>query len=103
MWLFFCFLFFTLTTLAWTHVQQPAAKNLLTLDEAVDTALQHSHQVKNAALEVSKSEHMLAVERTHPWPIFQVIVAEDWLLNPQGNFNAIGSLPGLVPNIILTS
>ena len=60
---FFCCLRFILTTPAWAQSQPPAARNLLTLEEAVNTALRDDRQVKNAALEVSKSE-MLAAMRT---------------------------------------
>ena len=97
MWLFFCCLWFILTTPAWAQPQPPAARNLLTLEEAVNTALQDNRQVKNAALEVSKSEHMLAAVRTRRWPNFEVIVGENWLLTPQPNFNALGGAPGVLP------
>ena len=97
MWLFFCCLWFILTTPAWAQPQPPAARNLLTLEEAVNTALQDNRQVKNAALEISKSEHMLAAVRTRRWPNFGVLVAENWLLTPQQNFNALGGLPGVLP------
>ena len=97
MWLFFCFIWLTLTAPAWAQSQSPAARNLLTLEEAVNTALQDNRQVKNAALEVSKSEHMLAAVRTRRWPNFEVIVGENWLLTPQPNFNALGGLPGVLP------
>ena len=97
MWLFFCCLWFILTTPAWAQHQPPAARNLLTLEEAVRTALQDNRQVKNAALEVSKSEHTLAAVRTRRWPNFEVIVGENWLLTPQQNFNALGGLPGVLP------
>jgi outer membrane protein TolC len=97
MWLFFCFLWLTLTTPAWAQPQSPAARNLLTLDEAVNTALRDNRQVKNATLEVSKSDHMLAAVGTRRWPNFEVIVGENWLLTPQPNFNALGGVPGVLP------
>ncbi len=97
MWLLFCFLWLTLTSPAWGQPQQPVARNLLTLEEAVNTALQDNRQVKNAALEVSKSEYLLASIRTRRWPNFEVIVAENWLLNPPQNFNALGGVPGVLP------
>ena len=97
MWLFFCFIWLTLTAPAWAQSQSPAARNLLTLEEAVNTALQDNRQVKNAALEISKSEHMLAAVRTRRWPNFAVIVGENWLLTPQPNFNALGGSPGVLP------
>lgn len=90
-------LLLTLTTPAWAQPPAAASRNLLTLEEAVTTALKENRQVKNADLEVSKSEHLLASVRTRRWPIFEVVVAEDWLLSPQQNFNAVGSLPGLLP------
>jgi outer membrane protein TolC len=97
MWLFFCFLWLTLTAPAWAQSQPPAARNLLTLDEAVNTALRDNRQVKNATLEVSKSEHLLAATRTRRLPSFAAIVGENWLLTPQPNFNAIGGAPGVLP------
>ena len=59
--------------------------------------LQDNRQVKNAALEVSKSGHLLAAVRTRRLPNFEVIVAGDWLLNPPPNFNALGGAPGVLP------
>src|SRR5512139_2146841 len=97
MWLFFCFILLTLTAPAWAQSQPPAATNLLTLDEAVNAALQYNQQVKNAALEVSKSGHMLAAVRTRCLPNFEVIVGENWFLNPPQNFNALGGTPGVLP------
>ncbi len=97
MWLFFCFIWLTLTAPAWAQSQPPAARNLLTLEEAVNTALQDNRQVKNAALEVSKSEHLLTATRTRRLPNFEIIVGENWLLTPQPNFNAIGGAPGVLP------
>ena len=90
----FAFIWLTLTAPAWAQSQPPAARNLLTLEEAVNTALQDNRQVKNAALEISKSEHMLAAVRTRRWPNFEVIVGENWLLTPQPNFNALGGVSG---------
>src|SRR5208337_5320087 len=97
MWMFLFCLLLVLTTPAWAQPPVAAARSLLTLEEAVNTALQENRQVKNAALEISKSEHMLAAVRTHRWPIFEVVAAEDWLLTPQENFNAVGSFQGLLP------
>ncbi len=97
MWLFFCFIWLTLTASAWAQPQAPAAGNLLTLEEAVNTALQDNRQVKNAALEISKSEHMLAATRTRRLPNFEIIVGESWFLNPPSNFNALGGTPGVLP------
>jgi outer membrane protein TolC len=97
MWLYFCFLWLILTAPAWAQSQPPAARNLLTLEEAVNTALQDNRQVKNAALEVSKSKHLLAATRTRRLPNFEVIVGENWLLTSQPNFNAIGGAPGVLP------
>ncbi len=97
MWISRLCLLLLLTTPVWAQPPAAAPRTLLTLEEAVSTALQENRQVKNAALEISKAEHTLAAVRTRRWPIFEVIVAEDWLLNPQENFNALGALPGLLP------
>ena len=58
MWLFYCFLFFILTTPVWPSLSRLRPEIFLTLEEAVNTALQDNRQVKNAALEISKSEHL---------------------------------------------
>jgi outer membrane protein len=97
MWLFFCCLWFILTTPAWAQPQPPSDRNLLTLEEAVNTALRDNRQVKSAALDVSESMHLLAAARTRRLPKFEVIVAESWLLTPQPNFNALGGTPGVLP------
>lgn len=97
MWIFLFCLLLVLTTPAWAQPPAAAARSLLTLEEAVNTALQENRQVKNATLEISKSEHMLAAVRTSRWPIFEVVAVEDWLLTPQQNFNAVGSFSGLLP------
>jgi outer membrane protein TolC len=97
MWLFYCCLWLILTAPVWAQPQPPADRNLLTLEEAVNAALQDNRQVKNAALDVSKSGHMLAAVRTRRLPNFEVIVGENWLLNPPQNFNALGGTPGVLP------
>ncbi len=97
MWIRILCLSLVLTMPAWAQPPPVASRNLLTLEEAVKTALQENRQVLNASLEVSKSEHLLAAVRTRRWPIFETVVAEDWLLTPQENFNALGSFSGLLP------
>ncbi len=97
MWIFLFALILALSAPVWGQPPAAGPRTLLSLEQAVNTALQDNRQVKNAALEVSKSEHILASVRTRRWPSFEVVVAEDWLLTPQENFNALGSLPGLLP------
>lgn len=97
MWLFYCCLWLILAAPVWAQAQPPAAGDLLTLEEAVNAALQDNRQVKNAALEVSKSGHLLAAVRTRRLPNFEVIVGQNWLLNPPQNFNALGGAPGVLP------
>lgn len=74
-----------------------AKGNLLTLEDAVNIALRENRKVQNAALEVSKSDNMLAAVRTHRWPIFEVLVLEDWLLTPLENTNLFGGFSGILP------
>lgn len=53
----------------------------MTLDEAVDLALQNNRQIQMAELEVKKSNELVAVERTYLYPAFNFSLLESWLLS----------------------
>ncbi len=81
--------------------QQPApAGEELPLDRAVSLALKNNRMVKNAALDVLKSENDLAASRTYRLPAFSFNVLETQLLTrmdflfPKGAF---GVFPGIGP------
>jgi len=94
--IFFC-LFMALAAPALAQPSGAGLKNVLSLEEAVQTALRDNRLVKNAALEVSKSEHMLAATRTRRWPVFEAMVFQDWMLTPQENQNILGGFSSPLP------
>jgi outer membrane protein TolC len=94
--IFFC-IFLALAAPVLAQPPGGGPRQVLTLEEAVRIALQDNRQVLNATLEVSKSENTLAAARTRRWPIFEVLVFEDWWLNPQNNQNLLGGLSSALP------
>ncbi|MEW6658481.1 MAG: TolC family protein [Thermodesulfobacteriota bacterium] len=79
--------------------QPPGAgtRNVLSLEDAVHSALRDNRLVQNAALEVSKSERMVSAARTRRWPVFEIIALEDWWLNPQNDQNILGGVSSALP------
>lgn len=80
--------------------QDRADEQLLTLEQAVVLAEQNNRMVRNAALEVEKSDDRLREARTHRLPVIDVNVLEAHTLQdfsltfPAGMF---GSFPGFGP------
>lgn len=81
---------------------QQAAAEVLTLEEAITLALRDNRQVKNAALEVNKSEDRLAAARTRRLPEFKFNALGSQLLSSIdfkfergvfGNYPGIGPIP----------
>lgn len=101
MWIILLGLLVALTSpaLAQTKSSGPSPRPVLSLEEAVSTALRENRRVQNAALEVSKSGHLVAAARTRRLPNFEVFVLEDWLLTPmqQDNANVLGGLSSILP------
>jgi len=84
--------------------QQAAVSNAetLTLEQAIELALQGNRQVKSAALEVNKAEDRLAAARTHRLPEFKFNALGSQLLSKTeykfaqgvfGNYPGIGPIP----------
>ena len=72
----------------------------LTLDQAIDIALANSRLVKNAALEVGKSEDDLSATKTNRFPVLGVDVLQSRLLTPlefEFDKGAFGTFPGVGP------
>ena len=107
MWIIILWLLLALTSpaLAQSKSPGPSPRPVLTLEEAVDTALRENRLVQNAVLEVSKSGNVLAAVRTRRWPIFEVMVFEDWLLTPQNQNegNLFGGFSSILPITIPVS
>lgn len=103
MWIFLLCILLALTGPALSQPPGGGPRNVLTLEEAVHTALRDNRLVQNAALEVSKSANTLAAVRTRRWPIFEVMVFEDWMLTPQENQNIFGGFSALPIPIPISS
>jgi outer membrane protein len=82
--------------------EDSATSDVLTLDNAVATALSHNRLIRSSALDVAKYGNQLAAARTQRLPQFQVTVTPAYLLAPIdvhvdkgafGTFQGIGSVP----------
>ncbi len=84
----------------WLVRAQLASTEVLTLEQAIELALRDNRQVKNAALELGKSEDRLAAARTYRLPEFKFTAMGSQLLNKidytfeRGVF---GDYPGIGP------
>jgi outer membrane protein TolC len=82
------------------QAQQPAAAPVLTLDEAIQTALKDNRQLQSAQLDVSKAQQATAEIGASRYPQFSADVLSGIALNPihftipEG---AIGDIPGIGP------
>ena len=56
--------------------------DLLTLEEAINLALQNNPLVRISTLEIEKSEESISELRTHRLPVFQVSILGSTLLTP---------------------
>jgi outer membrane protein TolC len=81
--------------------QQPAAE-VLTLEQAIELALRDNRQIKNAMLELNKSEDRLAAARSRRLPEFKLNALGSQLLSSLdfkfeqgvfGNYPGIGPIP----------
>jgi outer membrane protein len=73
---------------------------VLTLDEAIQLAVQNNRQVRIANLEVQKDEHAEAVQRTHLFPSLSASVLATQLLSPVSfrfDKGAFGTFPSIGP------
>ncbi|MBI4644508.1 MAG: hypothetical protein HY790_03950 [Deltaproteobacteria bacterium] len=99
MWIFLLWLLLVLISPALAQSGKTPARQVLTLEDAVDTALRENRLVQNAVLDVSKSDHLLAAVRTRRFPVFEVLVLENWTLTSLGqdNQNIFGGFSSLLP------
>ena len=88
------------TGLAQEPMMIPAGVEVLTLDKAIDLALQNNRSTKNARLEAEKSDERLAASRTHLLPSFKL---NGGLSKPLTTFDTtfekgvFGTFPGTGP------
>ena len=70
-----------LATSPWSQTTAPAPERL-SLEAAVATAVRNNRELKNAVLEVDKSENRLAAVKTERYPYFKVGLEQSYLLAP---------------------
>jgi outer membrane protein TolC len=93
----------SLTRLAWAQGEErPPAAEVLGLDEAVGLALQNNRSVRNAALQVDRSEQNVGAAKALRWPSLQLQVLAGTTVAPVrmsfpggafGDFPATGPIP----------
>ncbi|MCI0562055.1 MAG: TolC family protein, partial [Nitrososphaera sp.] len=91
---------FVIPSVTWCQEAVSPPSRLLTLEQAIATALQNNRLVKNAALEVEKSEDQVAATRTYRLPAFKLYTLGSELLT-QIDFlferGVFGTFPGTGP------
>ena len=90
-------LFMLLPALASAQAPAPPAGEL-TLESAIAIAMRNNHEVRNALLEVDKSENRLAAGRTERWPHLRVGLEQVYLLAPIDltfGSGVFGTVPGV--------
>lgn len=86
--------------LVWGQEDRTPSAPVLSLQQAIDLAMQNNRGVKGAALEIDKSQEAVAAARTHRLPVFNLYLLESQLLTrinfdvKQGQF---GTFPGIGP------
>ena len=89
-------------TPAWCETK-PAAAPVLTLQQAVNLAMESNRPLKSATLEVEKAENLTDAARTRRFPALNVLGVSGQLLSPLkfefhqgvfGTFPGIGPVPG---------
>jgi hypothetical protein len=97
-----------LATSAWCKEAKVVGATLMTLEQAVDVAMQNNRPLKAAALEVEKTGEATDALRTRRLPALNLFGISGQLLSPAKftfNQGAFGSFPasGLCPQTTLTS
>jgi outer membrane protein TolC len=86
--------------LLWGQEDRTPSAAVLSLQQAIDFAMQSNRLVQSAALEVEKSQEAVAAAKTHRLPVFNLYLLESQLLTrvnfdiKQGQF---GTFPGIGP------
>jgi outer membrane protein TolC len=91
---------------AWCQQSTPRAAELLSLDQAINIALQNNRSLKNARLNVGKSEDDIESRRTSRLPSthFYALVSEDMVEHETNLANPLtGVLPGIGPFFTLST
>ncbi len=89
-----------LSLAATASAQTAASPDSLSLDAAIASAMRNNREVRNAVLEVDKSENRIAATRTERYPHFRAGVEQAYLLTPLDvtiERGALGTFPGTGP------
>src|ERR1700730_6583617 len=90
---------------AWCQQSTPRTAEVLSLDQAINIALQNNRSLKNARLNVDKGEDEIRSVRTSRLPStrFYALVSQD-MIRPEINLtNPNGSFPGIEPFFALST
>jgi outer membrane protein TolC len=89
---------------AWCQLSTTAAE-VLSLDQAINIALQNNHSLKNARLTVEKGEDEIAVIRTSRFPTsrFYALVSQDMVKHETNLTNPLTVFPGIGPFFTLST
>ncbi len=93
-------LLLSLPTSAWCKETKAAAAPILTLEEAVDLAMQNNRPLKTVTLEAEKAENLTDAARTRRFPALNVLgITGSRLSESKFEFNqgAFGTFPGIGP------
>src|SRR5258705_2645444 len=91
---------------AWCQQITPSSAEVLSLDQAINIALQNNRPLKNARLTVEKGEDEIAVIRTSRFPSsrFYALVSQDMVKHETNLTNPLtGIFPGLGPFFTLST
>jgi outer membrane protein TolC len=84
---------------AWSQTAGSSPERL-TLDAAIAGAMRNNREIRNATLEVDKSENRIAAGRTERYPYFKVGIEQSYLLAPLDltfERGSLGTIPGTGP------
>src|SRR5438045_368420 len=62
--------------------QQPAEPELMTLEQVLSLALKDNREIRNAQLEIQKSDNDISISRTYRYPSFDINFFEGQFLVP---------------------
>ena len=93
-------IFLALAVFAWCSEAATVKAEVLTLDNALELAMQHNLKVENAGLEVGKAGDSVAAARTRRLPSFNLTVLENKNLTSESyefKQGVFGTFPGIGP------
>src|SRR6266850_2624940 len=98
-------LLFSTPLAGWCQQSTPTAADVLSLDQALNIALQNNRSLKNARLTVEKGEDEIQSIRTSRFPSshFYALVSQDMVKHETNLTNPLTVLPGIGPFFTLST